>query len=104
MSHLLAPYSIKIFVHVGQIIKTGKVSTFNHAKNIDNILEYGSETPVDIEPKFITHKKMILVRSESDDYLSNKADQEHFINDLTGKFGMLHISLEKMPIRTSLTT
>lgn len=74
-------------------MKTDKLQGFEHGNPEKNFQEYNSTTPIYVTPRQITLKKLILVRSEGNDYLSTKLDQRRFIKELAGKLTTTYLIL-----------
>lgn len=66
-------------------MNTNKFQRFDYGSIEENLAAYGQADPPQYNPADIRLKKMILVRSKGNDFLSQSLGQEQFISTLTGK-------------------
>lgn len=77
-----------MLAQIGQHQATDKFQKFDYGSAEQNEAAYGQAEPPQYDLGAITLKKIILVRSEGNDWLAPYEGQQKFIAALTGEFSI----------------
>ena len=85
MGNFFGPVSANTVAHIGQAMNKKKTTRFDYGDSEKNMKVYGRSEPPEYDLSKIRFKKIILVRSETLDFLSTKQGQLKIINTIGGK-------------------